>query len=146
MNPRLTGTVLLSAPAAACGNTVRKRLRKPDKLRFRSEFEQVRNEGVKQVGQAMLVVIAPAPDEMVRCGVICGKKYSLLAVKRNRARRLLWESFRLLKPYLFPCHLVLIPRKRLSGWKRRQTTRELAELLARSRILPPEIAASPPES
>ncbi len=127
-------------------NTIRRILRKPDKLRFRAEFDQVRQQGIKQVGRGMLAVVAPAPDGAVRCGVICGKKYSLLAVKRNRARRLLWESFRLLKPHLSACHLVLIPRKKLAVWKRQQATRELAELLLQGKVLPPEIAASPPES
>ena len=147
MNPQPAGrTPLPEKSAPEYRDTVRKCLRKQDKLRFRAEFDQVRQQGIKQVGKGMLAVVAPAPDPTVRCGVICGKKYSLLAVKRNRARRLLWESFRLLKPHLNACRLVLIPRKRLAGWKRQQATRELAELLLQGKVLPPEIAASPPES
>ena len=93
----------------------------------------------------MVAVCAPSPDGTVRCGVICGKKYSLLAVKRNRARRLFWESFRLLKGFLPPCWLLLIPRSRLERCSRGETTRELAELLVRASLLTPETAASPPE-
>ena len=93
----------------------------------------------------MLVVTAPAPDGLRRCGVICGKKYSLLAVERNRARRLLWESFRLLKPEIAVCRIVLIPRRNMMKWKRGQATRELALLLGRAGVLPHEIADSPPE-
>lgn len=93
----------------------------------------------------MLVVTAPAPDGLRRCGVICGKKYSLLAVERNRARRLLWESFRLLKQEIAVCRIVLIPRRNMMKWKRGQATRELALLLVRAGVLPHEIADSPPE-
>ena len=93
----------------------------------------------------MLVVYAPAPDNRLRCGVICGKKYSLLAVKRNRARRLRWESFRLLKDQMEIRHLLLIPRRRMENAERRQTTRELAGLLAKAGLLPREVADSPPE-
>ncbi len=125
--------------------TLKKRLRKPDKLRFKSEFDQVRLNGTKLVGPSMLAVYAPAPDERLRCGVICGKKYSLLAVKRNRARRLFWESFRLLKPSLPVCHLILIPRRRMESKLRPEVTRELAGLLAGAGLIPPEVAASPPE-
>ena len=82
------------------------------------------------------------------CGLLfllCGKKYSLLAVKRNRARRLLWESFRLLKGSIEVRHLLLIPRRRMEKADRRQVTRELAGLLAKAGLLPREVADLPPE-
>ena len=77
--------------------------------------------------------------------MICGKKYSLLAVKRNRARRLLWESFRLLRESIEIRHLLLIPRRRMEKADRRQVTRELAGLLAKAGLLPREVADLPPE-
>ena len=97
------------------GIILKKTLRKPDKLRFKSEFERVRANGTKLVGPSMLLVYAEAPDSSLRCGVICGRKYSLLAVKRNRARRLLWESFRILRGTLPPVWMILIPRNRRNG-------------------------------
>ncbi len=93
----------------------------------------------------MLAVYAPAPDNLLRCGVICGKKYSLLSVNRNRARRLCWESFRLLKEYLPPCHLALIPRRKMADRKRQEVTRELAGLLFRAGLIPEAAVQSPPE-
>jgi ribonuclease P protein component len=128
------------------GNHAVRSLCKADKLRFKSEFDQVRQDGVKYAGRFLLAVVAPAPDGLLRCGVVCGKKYSLLAVKRNRARRLLWESFRLLKADLGICRLILIPRRRIADVKRQEVTRELAQLLAKAGKLPDHIAASPPES
>ncbi|MBR4957652.1 MAG: ribonuclease P protein component [Lentisphaeria bacterium] len=122
-----------------------KSLCKSDKLRCKTEFDQVRRDGTKYVGRGMLVVVAPAPDDLRRCGVICGKKYSLLAVDRNRARRLLWESFRLLKPEIATCRLVLIPRRTMMKWKRAQVTRDLAAMLLQAGLIPQEVADSPPE-
>ena len=122
-----------------------KSLCKSDKLRCKAEFDQVRRDGRKQVGRGMLVVTAPAPDGLRRCGVVCGKKYSLNAVDRNRARRLLWESFRLLKPEIAVCRLVLIPRRNMLGWKRGQVTQELARLLVQAGALPQTVADTPPE-
>lgn len=92
----------------------------------------------------MLLVYAPAPDQSLRCGVICGRKYSLLAVKRNRARRLLWESFRLLRETLPPVWMVLIPRNRMKYRKRPEVTGEMTELLVKAKLIPPG-AALPPE-
>ena len=93
----------------------------------------------------MLAVYAPAPDGKLRCGVVCGKKYSLLSVRRNRAGRLLWESFRLLKDRVGICHLLLIPRRRMEDAKRPQVTRELSLLLARAGLIPESLAGLPPE-
>ncbi len=122
----------------------RKRLLKEDKLRLKAEFDQVRAEGIKQAGRYLVAVVAPAPDERRRCGVICGRKFSLLAVRRNRARRLLWESFRLLKPEISVCRLILIPRRPISRAKRPEVTREMAVLLHRGGVLPESVADSPP--
>lgn len=124
---------------------MKRTLCKRDKIRFKSEFDQIRRNGEKLVGSGMLIVYAPAPDNRLRCGVICGKKYSPCAVKRNRARRLLWESYRLLKARIRICHLLLIPRRRLESANRQQTTREMAGLLAKAGLLPWEVANLPPE-
>ncbi|MBS1371380.1 MAG: ribonuclease P protein component [Lentisphaeria bacterium] len=124
---------------------MKRTLCKTDKIRFKSEFDQIRQNGTKLVGSKMLAVYAPAPDDRLRCGVICGKKYSLLAVKRNRARRLLWESFRLLRGRMEVRHLLLIPRRQMENAVRQQVTRELAGLLAKAGLLPQEVADSPPE-
>ena len=121
-------------------NPIRFTLRKEDKIVLKAEFDLVRNAGKKYVGPTLVAVVCP--DERVRCGVVCGKKYSLLAVKRNRARRLLWESFRLLKPYLQPCRIVLIPRKGLMSAKCQNTQKELAKLLTKAGVLHQETVIS----
>ena len=108
-------------------------LKKSDKLRHRVQFEEARRDGVKEVGSFLLLVHLSASK--VECGVICSKKYSLLSVERNRARRLLWEAFRLLKPRIRPVRLVLIARNRLKGCRGPQVRDELERLLRRAGLL-----------
>ena len=78
-------------------------LKKSDKLVRKSQFDQVRCNGRKSAGPGIVAVVAPCDES--GCGVVCSRKFSLLAVERNRARRLLWESFRILKPHLLPCRM-----------------------------------------
>ena len=135
---------MLTAPAGAeCRSNVRFRLKKKEKLRFKSQFDQIRRDGVKSVAPGMVVVVAPSPENRLECGVICSKKYSLLAVVRNRARRLMWESFRMLKPGLSPCRILLIPRRRMMGYDRMKTTAELAEILKSRQVLTSEAIPLP---
>ena len=127
------------------GRNVRYTLDKSMKLRFRSQFDTLKQEGTAFTGRPLLVVLLPA--ESTACGVICSKKYSLLSVERNRARRMLWESFRLLRPHLLrPCRMLLIARRPLRRLSRPQTTREIAALLKKAGFLDEATAASPPES
>lgn len=124
-------------------SAVRLRLRKQDKIHLKSQFDQIRQDGTKYLSPGVVAVVAPSPSGRLECGVICSRKYSVLSVVRNRARRLLWESFRMLKPDLPVCRILLIPRKRMKKYNRIQTTRELAGLLAQAGVLSPEAAASP---
>ena len=116
---------------------LKKTLKKEDKLKLKSEFENVRFLGEKVVSKGFLTVVAKSFDGLsnVRCGVICSRKYSLLAVRRNRARRLLFESFRLLKHEIQPCHIVLIPRKRMQDYKLADTMAELKDSLQKLKVL-----------
>ena len=127
------------------GNRERLRLNKLDKLKYKSQFDQIRREGVKSVAPGMVVVVAPAPEGRLECGVICSKKYSLLSVVRNRARRLMWESFRMLKPELSPCRILLIPRRKMKNSDRMQVTAELKEILKKQGLLKDPGQVLPPE-
>lgn len=116
---------------------LKKTLKKEDKLKLKSEFENVRFNGEKIVSKGFLTVVAKSFEGLtnVRCGVICSRKYSVLAVRRNRARRLLFESFRLLKNDIQPCHIVLIPRKRMMNYKLDDTISELKNSLSELKVL-----------
>ena len=116
---------------------LKKTLKKKDKLKLKSEFENVRIHGEKIVSKGFLTVVAKSFDGIsnVRCGVICSRKYSVLAVRRNRARRLLFESFRLLKSEIEPCHIVLIPRRRMQDYKLADTLSELRNSLRKLNVI-----------
>lgn len=83
----------------------------------------------------MLMVTAASSDKTLKCGVICGRKYSNRAVDRNRARRLLWESFRKLKPEISPCHMSLIARKGIAGMKQQDVQKQMRFLLKEAGLL-----------
>ncbi|OGV49522.1 MAG: ribonuclease P protein component [Lentisphaerae bacterium GWF2_44_16] len=106
-----------------------------DKLRLKSEFDYVREYGKKYVSGICLLVAAPARDGKLRCGVICGKKYSNKAVLRNRARRIIWESFRLLKQRISPAHILFITRKGIAGKKQPEVETFILRLLKQAGLM-----------
>ena len=103
-------------------------MRDPSRLRLASDFAYVREHGSKFPGRFLVLVAAP-PRGGLRSGVVCGRKFSPLAVRRNRARRLLWESFRLLRPWSAPCEIIMIPRFPIRDAGMREVRDELRELL-----------------
>ena len=65
------------------------RLRKP------AEFRAVYDKGRRFEGRVATVFLLPNGLEQHRFGITASRKMSRLAVKRNRAKRLLREAFRL---------------------------------------------------
>ena len=116
----------------------RLRLRKSSKLQRKAEFERLKSAPYRRAGRFLALSVAPGEGRFARCGVICSRKYSLLAVERNRARRLLWESFRLLSPRLLPCRMVLVPRRQMKKAGLAAVMAEVETLLAPSGVLIPE--------
>lgn len=110
-------------------------LNKSDKLLLKSEFEHLKEHGTRYASGDCVLSVSGPPDGKLRCGVICGKKFSKKAVERNRARRLLWESFRLLKPKIKICHMVLIPRQRIKGKKQQEVQNSLLYILKKADLM-----------
>ncbi len=105
-------------------------------LRLKKEFDYMRTDGKKIVTPSMLFIHAPKLDSQVRCGVICSKKFSPLAVKRNRARRLLYESFRLLNDKLDDsAWILLIPRFAISEKKCPEVLKEMQFAAQKAQLL-----------
>lgn len=102
-------------------------LKKEERLSFRSEFDYVHNSGKDFPGRLMVLISAPCPDssKTFRFGIICSKKISGSAVQRNRCRRLLKESVRLLKAKVKPCHVLLIARRGLLTSSLQETQKEM---------------------
>lgn len=111
------------------------RLLKSDKLTLKSDFDAVKNEGRSAAGALLVAAAAVSENGRLQTGVICGRKFCTKAVVRNRARRLVWESFRLLKPRLKPCRLVFIPRQRIRQAKCADVMYEMEKLLKKLQLI-----------
>jgi ribonuclease P protein component len=70
-------------------------LPKESRLRKRAEFLRVYDQGKRFEGRFMTVFILPARQDLHRVGITATKKAIGKAHDRNRAKRLLRESFRL---------------------------------------------------
>jgi ribonuclease P protein component len=110
-------------------------LERGETLHLKSEFGFVHNNGLKFVGRYMILISAANVDNTVRFGVICGKRYSKRAVKRNRARRLIKESFRLLKAGVKSSHNIFIVRQRMKHAKLQEIQKEMIYLLKKADLM-----------
>ncbi len=113
---------------------MKKNIKKEERLRLKSDFDYVRKNGIKFIGRTFILVLAKHKDNNLKCGVICSRKFNKRAVKRNRARRLLWESFRLIKESINPAHFVLITRKWIADKKQQDVQKEMEYLLKKAKI------------
>ena len=99
-------------------------------LRQQGEFNHVYTRATTFVGRLMVVKITPALDEYTRVGFVASKKCDKRAVKRNRARRLLRESFRLLVNGITPSYwVILIARKKILRCRLPEVQKELVNIL-----------------
>ncbi len=119
-------------------------LRKQDKLRTRKDFDALKEHG-KACRDAFFTVLVRAaepddPDPHLRYGVICSRKLHHSAVVRNRARRLISETFRLTKEVILPCSIVVIPRRAIFGAKQQEVQDHLLRTLKKAGMtrIPPK--------
>lgn len=107
------------------------RLRKENKLKTKKDFDVVRENGRRYTDSffTLLALTGSFPEEpYLRFGVICSRRFHKNAVVRNRARRLVSESVRLLQGRVKPCRIIVIPRRAIC----RATMPEVRERIARS--------------
>ena len=114
---------------------IRLRLLKSDKITLKSDFVKVKEYGRSAAGALLVAAAADHAGGKLQAGVICGRKFCTKAVVRNRARRLVWESFRLLKPRIKPCRLVFIPRQRIRQAKCADVMYEMEKLLKKLQLI-----------
>ena len=92
----------------------------------------------------MVVVVAPSPENRLECGVICSKKYSLLSVVRNRARRRIREVYRINEDKLTPgWDIVLVCRSKCVDAEFSRLTRSFLTLAKKAGILAPAQEVKP---
>lgn len=102
---------------------------KHERVRKRKEYSRIYQNGIRLYSENFLVLLHPNDKEISRLGITAGKKIGN-AVKRNRAKRLLREFFRLNKDRLPQGQdLVITVRRDVSGFSLQEITRELEDLL-----------------
>ena len=103
-----------------------------DKLKRKSEFDEVKASSLKWNDPLFTFLAVNAPGcEVPCCGIICSRRFHKRAVVRNRARRILWEAFRLLngEGKIPPCKVLMIPKRKISAVKMWAVKASLENLL-----------------
>jgi ribonuclease P protein component len=123
-------------PQASDGSTLlRFDLTKETRLAKRAEFLRVYEQGKRIDGRYMTVFILPNSGELQRLGVTATKKGIGKAHDRNRAKRLLRESFRLSRKELDQVSTkydwVLNARRSILGVKLEKPLEEFRRIVAR---------------
>ena len=125
----------------------RSSLRKQEKLRTRKDFDALKEHGKACRDPFFTVLVQAAkPDDPARClryGVICSRKLHHSAVVRNRARRLIAETFRLSKENILPCSILVIPRRTIFGAKQQEVQEHLLRTLKKAGLIRKQTADIP---
>ena len=83
-------------------------LPKANRLKHKTDFARVLENGSKVRTAHLLFFVTPSPTEQFRLGVVVSKKVSKKAVTRNGIRRVLSEIFRPSLPTLPPSDVVIL--------------------------------------
>lgn len=90
------------------------RFRRAERVRLKREFDRLFREGRSFHSPELMVKAAPNGMDRARLGLSVGRRLGN-AVRRNRIKRLLRESWRRNKSALsVPCDMVIVPR---SEWR-----------------------------
>ena len=126
----------------------RSSLRKQEKLRTRKDFDALKEHGKACRDPFFTVLVRAAepddPVQITRYGVICSRKLHHSAVVRNRARRLITETFRLCKEIILPCSILIIPRRAIFGAKQQEVQEHLLRTLKKAGLIRKKQTADTP--
>lgn len=105
------------------------------RLKLPGEFARARAQGRRLICGCLIANVLPRPGlAAARLGVVTSKKLGN-AVARNRARRLMRESFRLHQHKLAaPVDLVLVARPSIVGKKLAEVEHDFLRVLRQARI------------
>ncbi len=117
------------------GSSARLQLPRSRRIQLSRDFARVRNQGQRLAVGCLIANWLPRQGETHRIGVITGKKIGG-AVIRNRARRLLRESFRLHQHELCqPVDLILVARNSIVGKNFSEVEKDFLQALRRGGLL-----------
>lgn len=102
------------------------------------DFKRVRNSGKSYAHPLVVLVASASTENELRVGVTAGRSVGG-AVQRNRAKRLLRETMRMLLPTIRPgWDLILIARQPLPGATYQQVQAVLSQLIGRANLFAPQ--------
>lgn len=102
------------------------------RVRRKNEFEYIKRFGKKISGATVILLHCPSQDGILKLGIVCGRKFDKRAVRRNRAKRLLREAFRLVMNGIVESQILLIPKKGILESSFRKVQEDLSELLTKA--------------
>ncbi len=101
-----------------------------------SDFQEAFDAGESVPGRTLVLWVRRQPDAARRLGVVASKRTFHHAVERNRAKRLLRESFRLHRHCIAEgVDLVLLARRRILDGGRAEVDRDLLAALRKKGLL-----------
>jgi ribonuclease P protein component len=106
-------------------------------LRTRKEFEEVYRQGASYRGHyVVLLALSGVAISERKVGFVASKKVGG-AVRRNRAKRLMRESYRKAQKHLAggPAHMVFIAKPACAEARYQEVERETVDLLTRAALL-----------
>ena len=99
------------------------------------DLQLVKKSGLSQTGKfCIVVVLKTPPDGQRRVAFLISRRYDRLAVRRNRARRLFREVFRLIYDELPPVWMLLIPRRKMDSAKMPEVLQEVRQALGKLQL------------
>lgn len=114
------------------------RFQKASHLRKHEDFQHIFEVGKQSFGRYITLWVSKEPTACHRIGVVATKRTFHDAVQRNRAKRLIRESFRLLQNQLVltkPWDIVVIARRSILGQKQQLVQEEMLALFNRQHII-----------
>lgn len=104
-----------------------------ERLRAAGEFRRVYDRGISRSGSFLVVFVLAAPDLTRKVGVVAGRRVGG-AIRRNRAKRLLRESYRRHRDAVpaTGVHLVLVARRACADAGQAEVERDYLRILRRA--------------